>query len=104
MTRTLSMSLGTLLVAGVAACATQESRPPADGDDKTSSGLCNASTLGWTVGRSANEELVGRAQAESGAKLVRILHPGQVVTMEYSDSRLNLYLDAADKVERYSCG
>jgi hypothetical protein len=86
----------------LAACAEVPpgSNPPPD--DRA--GVCNADTLGWTVGKTADAGLVERARLESGARLVRTLRPGQVVTMEYSEYRLNLYLDAGGKVERYSCG
>ena len=65
--------------------------------------ICKDSTLSWTIGREADEALVRRAQIEATAKNVRVLRPGQVVTMEYSDQRLNLYVDADNKVLRYSC-
>ena len=88
----------TLLAAGLSACATTPMPP-----DDAKPGLCNASTLEWTIGQVADQALVTRAHRESGAKLVRVLVPGQMVTMEYSDMRLNLYVDAANKVTRYSC-
>ena len=66
-------------------------------------GHCNATTLGWTVGKVADQALVEKAHAESGAKIVRVLRPGQMVTMEYSDQRLNIRVDANNVVEGYSC-
>jgi hypothetical protein len=86
----------------LAACAEM---PPADPKPPLErEGICDASTLGWTTGKPADAALVQKAQAESGARMVRTLRPGQVVTMEYSQYRLNLYLDANDRVERASCG
>ena len=97
MFRSTTSFLGaTLLVAGLSGCTTTpapDSRP----------GVCDSATLGWTIGQVADEALVNRAHAESGAKVVRVLRPGQVVTMEYSEQRLNLYVDDANKVQRYSC-
>ena len=86
----------------LAACAEVPpgSTPPPD--DRPAA--CDASTLGWTTGKPADAALVERAKQESGAKMVRTLRPGQVVTMEYSEGRLNLYLDANDRVERAACG
>ena len=103
MTRFLQLLLGpALLAVSLSACATPPAGDPPKGDAPP--GLCNASTLEWTIGRPATEQLVHEAQQQSGAKTVRVLKPGQMVTMEYSDQRLNIYVDAANKVERYGCG
>jgi hypothetical protein len=40
----------------------------------------------------------------SGARNVRVIPKDGVVTMDYREDRLNLYLDGAKKVERISCG
>ena len=65
--------------------------------------VCRSDSLGWTIGKTADATLIKRAQLEATAKYVRTLRPGQVVTMEYSDQRLNLYVDDKNIVTRYSC-
>jgi hypothetical protein len=40
----------------------------------------------------------------AGAQRFRWLRPGEVVTMEYDASRLNLEVDATGKVIRVRCG
>jgi hypothetical protein len=85
------------------ACTTMPSTDDTPPQDKAP-GLCNAAMLGWTVGKVADQALVEKAHAESGAKLVRLLRPGQMVTMEYSEQRLNIRVDANNVVEGYSCG
>jgi len=80
------------------ACSHIDSEPPRD-----THVICNASNLGWTIGKTADETLVRRAQLEATAKIVRVLKPGQMVTMEYSDQRLNLYVDGNNVVTRYAC-
>ena len=90
-----------LALAGVGlltACAALDTTPPGD-----THVVCQSQTLEWTIGKTADETLVRRAQLEATARYVRVLKPGQMVTMEYSDERLNLYVDANNKVERYSC-
>jgi hypothetical protein len=82
----------------LAACAAIDTTPPED-----THVVCQTQTLEWTIGKTADDTLVRRAQLEATAKYVRVLRPGQMVTMEYNDQRLNLYVDAANKVERYSC-
>jgi hypothetical protein len=84
----------------LAACAQM---PPVADQPNDGPGVCNSTTLAWTVGKEADAALVAKAHAESGAKLVRVLHPGQMVTMEYSEYRLNLHVDAANRVTSYSC-
>ena len=99
MTRSPIPAIGaTLLASLLGGCMTTP--PPGDTGKP---GLCNASTLAWTIGQPADASLVERAQREAGAKIVRVLKPGQVVTMEYSDMRLNLHVDAANRVTSYSC-
>ena len=85
-------------VALLAACAALDTDPPRD-----THVICQSNTLAWTIGKEADETLVRRAQLEATAKIVRVLKPGQVVTMEYSDQRLNLHVDANNKVTSYSC-
>jgi hypothetical protein len=80
------------------ACASLDTTPPED-----THVVCNARTLDWTIGKEADETLVRRAQLEATAKIVRVLHPGQMVTMEYSDQRLNLHVDGHNVVTSYSC-
>ena len=38
------------------------------------------------------------------ARAKRWIHPGEPVTMDYSQDRLNIELDEANKVTRLSCG
>ena len=35
---------------------------------------------------------------------IRIIHPGDIVTMDYSPIRLNVYVDAANRITRLTCG
>ena len=80
----------------LAACATTETPAPA--------GQCNADAAQHHVGHAATAEMIESARKDAGADSVRTLKPGQVVTMEYLAGRLNLYLDAAGKIERIACG
>lgn len=65
---------------------------------------CDASKAQFAVGQTYNAELAEQARTAAGAKTVRRLVPGQVVTMEYNGSRLNLDTDAAGKVTSARCG
>jgi hypothetical protein len=103
MTRLPVLLAGTLLMSACAEVPVMSDPPNTNPPGSEPSGICNATTLGWTTGKLADETLVHRAHGESGAKIVRVLRPGQMVTMEYSEFRLNIYVDANNRVERVSC-
>ncbi len=53
------------------------------------------------------EEFVGQNLAEVAfpeGQNRRVIRPGQMVTMDYIGSRMNIYLDDDEKVERITCG
>ncbi len=65
---------------------------------------CNAGPPQRLLGHAWSEELAGEAQRLAGARAVRPLRPGQVVTMEYRVDRLNLHLDARYWDTPIDCG
>jgi hypothetical protein len=65
---------------------------------------CNATPLADLVGRPASQELGAEALRRSGSGTLRWIRPGDVVTMDYSESRLNIHLDGQGRVERFNCG
>lgn len=84
-----------LLFALVAACATVPDQ---------SAGACRAEGLDGLVGQPATVELGAEAMRRSGATRLRWIRPGDMVTMDYSESRLNIHLDSQNRVERFICG
>jgi hypothetical protein len=87
----------------LAACATQASSPPPPPGDGAS-GACNVEPAQSGVGQPYADALGAELQAKAGAKVLRVIRPGQAVTMDFRDDRLNVELDAAGKVKRVSCG
>ena len=71
--------------------------PPASRD-------CNAAAAQRLIGRQQSPELIREAQRRAGAGAVRVLRPGQMVTMEYRADRLNIRVDAQGKVLAITCG
>ena len=65
---------------------------------------CRVEGLQDLTGQPASSELGTEALRRSGARRLRWIRPGDVVTMDYSAERLNIHLDAADRVERFACG
>jgi peptidase inhibitor I78 family protein len=56
------------------------------------------------VGRPLTADLENEALARSGGGVVRVIRPGQMVTMEFNERRLNIEVDAAGRVIRVRCG
>lgn len=94
------MSLRTFLlvpaVLSLAACVTPET-PPAPA-------RCTADAANAYLGKAADAATVEAARKAAGAERVRTIKPGQMVTMEYLEGRLNVYLDANGRIERITCG
>ncbi len=65
---------------------------------------CNAAAAQNLVGRQESPELTAEAQRLSGARAVRVLRPGQMITMEYRADRLNIRIDTRQKVLAVTCG
>jgi hypothetical protein len=83
----------------LAGCVPHPDSTPAPGD-----GGCNAAPAQHLVGRPSSPELAREAQRLSGARIWRFLRPGQIVTMEFRADRLNIRLDAQDRIEAITCG
>lgn len=118
----LAMTLPLLLVMG--ACTTAEpdtaagpdatasapdtaaSTPPATGTPGAppSQPGCNAEAARNVVGQLASTEMVEQARSAAGAESARTLKPGQMVTMEYNASRLNIDVDAGNIITNVRCG
>ena len=45
-----------------------------------------------------------RALDLTGARTIRWIRPGDVVTMDYREDRLTIHLDGRGRVERLTCG
>lgn len=89
----------------MAACTMESSKPEQSATPPASeSASCDAAKASFAVGKPYSDEIAQRARQASGARTVRALRPGQVVTMEYLHDRLNLKLDAADRIEGAHCG
>lgn len=65
---------------------------------------CDASRVQDYVGRIADADSVRDAVAASGARTVRVIKPGMAVTMDFRGDRLNLRLDADDRIVAVTCG
>ena len=87
----------------LSACATSAPRPepPLIGD---SGDACRPDGLGRFVGRPASQALGAEMLRESGARTLRWVGHGMMVTMEFSPQRLTVQLTPDNRVERANCG
>ena len=93
-----------LLGAGFGACAQQPTAPSLPRPPVIAPGQCNEAAAQFAVGKLAGSKLAEEARVRAGAQRVRVVRPGQMVTMEYDAGRLTLDLDANDRVVRARCG
>jgi hypothetical protein len=87
-----------LTIFAVAACAPVAPLPGVP------TGECSAKGLGNLIDGPATPSLVNRAKRRAGASVVRVLKPGQIVTMEYLNGRLNVNVDDRNRVKSFNCG
>lgn len=67
-------------------------------------GTCDAAPAQSFVGQNNTAKVVEAARVRSGALMVRVLRPGQMVTKEFDAQRLNLEVNAAGRIIAVRCG
>lgn len=72
--------------------------------DQALSDACGASRVQDLIGKARTPALEADAARRSGARAVRAHAQGDMVTMDFSETRLNIETDAAGRVVRLSCG
>ena len=91
-----------LLVIALAGCTTPA--PPMSDPTPPAAAQCHADAAQSLVGQPATTQNVELARQRAGAQIARVLKPGQMVTMEFREGRLNVYVDAANVISRIACG
>jgi hypothetical protein len=87
------------LLLSATACAPM---PPAGGPPP--GGMCNAAGAKSAIGRAPTPDVVERARVDSGSATVRVIRPGDVVTMDFRGDRLNLDVNDRDAITGARCG
>ncbi|MDG2524041.1 I78 family peptidase inhibitor [Stenotrophomonas sp. HITSZ_GD] len=67
-------------------------------------GECDASQLQSLVGQPLTDALSAQAREDAHAAQVRVLKPGEMVTMEFKGDRLNLEVDEKQVISGVRCG
>lgn len=82
-----------------AACSTV----PAEGSEPVG-GTCRAEGLERYVGQAATAEAGAAILRDSGARTLRWIPHNGVVTMDYSEQRVNVKLTPENRIEAVTCG
>lgn len=89
--------LPSILLASLAsACAQQQPTPVP--------GTCQAQPAQFAIGYTFTDAVVEEVKSRSGARIARVLRPGMATTMEFNAERVNLEVDAANRVAKVRCG
>ena len=97
----MRLLIASLALLPLSACAIAQSNGTADGPPV---GTCHREALGQFTGQPASQELGARMLKASGARTIRWVPKGSVITMEFSAERLTVMLDANNRVESANCG
>ncbi len=65
---------------------------------------CDAGRAQGFVGREARSGVVQRARTAARARTVRVIRPGQPVTMDFRSDRLNVEVDDRNWIRGVRCG
>ncbi len=101
MTRAL---LSALALSTVLSACTTTAAPPMSDPQPPPQASCNHEPAQSLVGEVATPANVERARQLAGARIARVLKPGQMVTMEYLEGRLNINVDEKNVITHLRCG
>jgi hypothetical protein len=84
------------------ACSIAPAEPPVRGG--ASGHVCRSEGLAVYAGREATAEVGSEILRTSGARALRWVAPGMMVTMEFREDRVTVWLGAGNRIDRVSCG
>lgn len=91
-----------LILPPLAACTVATSDQTADGLPPVPA-RCNDAVLSQFVGQPASQDLGARMLAASGARTIRWVPKGGMMTMDFNPLRLTVQLDGTNRVETARC-
>lgn len=65
---------------------------------------CRSDALAQFAGQPATGDISARILAVSGARTIRWVQPGMMVTMDYREDRVTAWQTSENRIERVSCG
>lgn len=90
---------GALILTSACVAAPTDATPEAGGG-----GTCDIARAQPLVGQTATTALGGQALRLTGATGLRWIQPHSAVTMDYRVDRLNIKLDAENRITGFTCG
>jgi len=94
-----------IALAALMSSACTATSPPMSDPMPPQTDSCNADAAKpAAMGKVATAAVVEQARKDAGALTVRVLKPGQMVTMEYIEGRLNIDVDARNVIINLRCG
>lgn len=65
---------------------------------------CSPDAGAWAVGKQATAEVVERLRADTHSQIVRVVRPGEMITMEVNARRVDIRVDGNNVVLAVTCG
>ena len=65
---------------------------------------CVDTGTSWAIGKLADEAMVQRVRTETHSERVRVIKPGMAVTMDFREDRVNIDVDADNRIVKVRCG
>jgi len=97
--RLMAGLIGLGLLAG--GCMPKEQEIPTREDQRFT---CDARKVQSLVGQVRTQAMGAQAMRTAGARAVRWIVPDSAYTMDYRPDRLNIHVDARNRVTKISCG
>lgn len=98
------LPFASLLTLSLSACATPPPHMRTGGPLPPQRDPCTAEAAQAYIGRIASDDVVDEARRAAHADVARVLHPGDVVTMEARIGRLNVDVDEHNVIVGVRCG
>ena len=67
-------------------------------------GKCSITGLKAFIGKRSTVGLANDALKRANANTVRVIGPGEAVTMDYRADRLNIHIDDKGNIDHFNCG
>ena len=100
--RRLALAFVPLLAVSLGACAAKPMRT--GGPLPPQLQTCQADAAQSAIDAPATPERVEQIRQQTHSRIVRVLHPGQMVTMEFSGERVDVRVDTQNIVVAVGCG
>lgn len=84
------------------ACSTAPAEPPVHG--VTPRHVCKVDGTGWFIGQRGTGEAGAAILRASKAAVLRWAPPGVMLTMDYRQDRVTVYLDRDRRITQIKCG